>query len=79
MICETRTAPIDLMITDVVMPHFSGRQLAKPGIAPANHEGLFMSGYTDDAIVHHGVLDRECHSSRNRFRPRHLLERCRGT
>lgn len=47
-----------MMVTDVVMPQLGGRELAeKLATTRPGMRVLFMSGYTDDVIVHHGVLD----------------------
>lgn len=59
-ICSERGEDIDLLLTDVVMPGQSGVELAQllhdqlPDLRV-----LYMSGYTDEAIVHHGVLQHE--------------------
>ena len=60
LLCEHDGRRIDLLLTDVVMPNVDGRELAnrlktrQPGI-----KVLFMSAYSDDVIVNHGVLEEE--------------------
>jgi PAS domain S-box-containing protein len=58
-LCERHAGPIDLVVTDVVMPQMNGRQMIdRLRIVRPLVKVLFMSGYTDDAIIRHGAVDQ---------------------
>ncbi len=57
-VASAHPGPIHMLITDVVMPHLSGPELAtKLATARPDVKILFISGYTDDTVFRHGVLE----------------------
>jgi two-component system cell cycle sensor histidine kinase/response regulator CckA len=75
---ERHRGTIDLVITDVVMPEMSGRELVDRLVTlRADVKVLYMSGYTDDAIIHHGVLDAETAFIQKPFTPNDLVQKVR--
>ena len=60
VVADEYEGPIHLLLTDVVMPGMSGRETAESVLVGRSEMNLlFMSGYTGNAIAHHGVLDPE--------------------
>lgn len=54
--------PVDLLVTDVIMPEMNGRQLARQlAVVFPSMKCLFVSGYAADIVSEHGVLDRGVH------------------
>ncbi len=79
LICERAREPIDLLVTDVVMPQMSGRQLAER-LAPLQPamKVLFMSGHTDDAVIRHGVKNAIMTFIQKPFTPAALARKVRA-
>jgi DNA-binding NtrC family response regulator len=77
-LADSELLGMSMLLTDVVMPGLSGRQLADqlrgrfPGL-----KVLYMSGYTDDAIMRHGVLESSVHFLQKPFTPQSLSVKIR--
>lgn len=75
---EGHSVPIHLMLTDVVMPRMSGTELAAHLLQHyPEAKVIYMSGYTDNAIVHHGVLEAGTHFLQKPFIPETLAQKIR--
>jgi CheY-like chemotaxis protein len=70
--------PIHLLLTDVIMPEMDGRELYQNVVAthPAI-KVLYMSGYTDDVIVHHGILEDGVNFLQKPFTVHGLIQKVR--
>ncbi len=77
-IAQGHDGPIHLLLTDVIMPLMNGRELAERlEIDRPDVRVLFTSGYTDDVIAPHGVLDGESHFIAKPYTPRKLARKVR--
>ncbi len=77
-VCANHPGPIHLLLTDVIMPEMSGPEVAskvaalRPGIRV-----LYMSGYTDDAVLHHGIVSQDMSFIQKPFSPLALRKKIR--
>ena len=78
LIGEEHQGPIHLLVTDVVMPKMSGRELAERilEILP-EVKVLYMSGYTDNTIVHYGMLEKGVNYIQKPFTVEGLVQKVR--
>ncbi len=79
-LCQSHGSRINLILTDVIMPRMSGKQMADliAELGYASTPVLFMSGYTADAIAHHGVLESGVNFLQKPFTPETLARKVRA-
>ncbi|HOW74379.1 MAG TPA: GAF domain-containing protein [Candidatus Competibacteraceae bacterium] len=77
-LAEGYADPIHLLLTDVIMPEMSGRDLwQRLSALRPDMKCLFMSGYTANLIAHHGVLDKDVHFLQKPFSREELATKLR--
>ncbi len=78
-LCRRHQGPLHLLLTDVVLPRLGGRELAersaalRPGLRV-----LFISGYTEDTVLRHGVIKSDVHFLAKPFTPAILIGKVRA-
>ena len=78
-LAATHSGTIHLLVTDVIMPEMSGRQLAdRLREVRSELKVLFVSGYTDDAIIRHGILEPGIAFLQKPFTPESLARKVRA-
>ena len=76
---QSISEPIDLLLTDVIMPEMSGRETADAIQKQCpNIKICFMSGYTDDAIIQQGILEEDMNFIHKPFLPAELASKIRS-
>ena len=77
-LADRGSAPVDLLLTDLVMPGMSGRELAERVVAERpSVRVLFTSGYSEDAELHQSVADQEAHFLAKPYSVQQLSSRVR--
>jgi CheY-like chemotaxis protein len=79
VICDEEKEPIHMLMTDLIMPDMNGKQLAErvSALRP-DTKILFMSGYTDNAILHNGVFEPGTNFLQKPFTPSAIIRKVRA-
>jgi two-component system cell cycle sensor histidine kinase/response regulator CckA len=77
-LAKVHPGTIDLLLTDIIMPGMNGRALARQLAADRPLRVLYMSGYTENAIAHRGILDPGLDYIQKPFTPEALAEKVRA-
>jgi len=78
LVCEQYKEPIHLFLTDVVMPHMSGAEfIERLKQVREDFKVLYMTGYTENAITYHGILDKRVNLIQKPFTVEKLARKVR--